>query len=220
MLDDKALEVELGHMTDAGTDVVAEQVVRSAACRPWLVLNRLSRLVVDPERFPDDREVMRRVGMGAVYTRTSHGEVLRRDDLDHERLLIRRLYEPYARAVADVVQGRVSTCNAAVIIDVHSYPSVPLPYELYPHARRPTVCLGVDEEHTPPWLLESARIAFEPLGDVAENEPFTGTYVPLRHYGIDPRVSSLMVEMRRDEEGQLPTGAAAALARLVDTVSQ
>lgn len=91
MLDDKALEVELGHMTDAGTDVVAEQVVRSAACRPWLVLNRLSRLVVDPERFPDDREVMRRVGMGAVYTRTSHGEVLRRDDLDHERLLIRRL---------------------------------------------------------------------------------------------------------------------------------
>jgi N-formylglutamate amidohydrolase len=219
VLDDSALEIELGHMTDAGTDVLAERVVGSAHRRPWLVLNHLSRLVVDPERFPDDREVMRRVGMGAVYTRTAHGQVLRSDDSDHKRLLIRRVYEPYAAAVADVVQGRLSACGAAVVIDVHSYPSAPLPYELYPDARRPAVCLGVDEVHTPRWLLDSAYEAFAAQGDVVENEPFRGTYVPLRHYGTDLRVSSLMVEMRRDDDGRLPAGLVAAVTALVDVVT-
>jgi len=205
-------------MTDAGTDVVAEQVVQSAERRPWLVLNHLSRLVVDPERFPDDREVMRGVGMGAVYTKTSHGEVLRSDDPDHERLLVRRVYEPYAAAVAEVVQGRLSACDSAVIIDVHSYPFEPLPYELYPLARRPTVCLGVDDVHTPSWLRDSAHDVFALLGDVAENEPFTGAYVPLRHYGTDRRVASLMVEIRRDSDGRLPAGVAGAVTALVDAV--
>ena len=41
-------------------------------------------------------------------------------------------------------------------------------------------------------------------------EPFTGTYVPLRHYGQDERVHSLMLEIRRDvhmaEPGGRPTG--------------
>lgn len=218
VLDDPTLEIELGHMTDAGTDVLAERVVTSARRRPWLVLNHLSRLVVDPERFPDDREVMRRVGMGAVYTRTAHGHVLRSDDPDHERLLIHRVYEPYAAAVADVVQGRLNACGAAVVIDVHSYPSAPLPYELYPDARRPAVCLGVDDMHTPRWLLDSAYEAFAAQADVVENEPFRGTYVPLRQYGTDLRVSSLMVEMRRDD-GRLPEGLVGAVTALVDAVT-
>ena len=219
VLDDAELDAELRRMTDAGTDVAAEHVMEATARPPWLVLNHLSRLVVDPERFPDEREVMRQVGMGAVYARTAHGGVLREDDPDHERLLIRSVYEPYSRAVADVVQGRLDTCDAAVILDVHSYPAAPLPYELYPHARRPAVCLGVDDLHTPTWLLERAHKEFAAEGDVAENEPFTGTYVPLRHYGTDLRVSSLMVEMRRDDDGRLPAGACDALVRLVDSIS-
>jgi hypothetical protein len=82
--------------------------------------------------------------------------------------------------------------------------------------------------HTPPWLLDAARRAFSPLGPVAVDSPFRGTYVPLDRHGRDRRVSSIMVELRRDtylvEPDGLPTSgltaAAAALARLVDAAGR
>jgi N-formylglutamate deformylase len=75
-------------------------------------------------------------------------------------------------------------------------------------------------------LLAAALDAFSPLGDVAVNAPFAGTYVPVRHYRTDLRVESLMVEVRRDaylgEREGAPTGGldlvAAALARLLATL--
>jgi N-formylglutamate deformylase len=44
------------------------------------------------------------------------------------------------------------------------------------------------------------------------NEPFAGAYIPLRHLGRDSRVTSVMVELRRDtylrDDGSLdPAGA-------------
>jgi N-formylglutamate amidohydrolase len=60
------------------------------------------------------------------------------------------------------------------------------------------------------------------------NSPFAGTYVPLKHYGKDPRVSALMIKIRRDvymSEPGGPSGAgltalAAALAHLVNALSE
>ena len=81
VLDDDALDAELTAMTDAHTDLLARRISESVrGRRPWSFVNRLSRLVVDPERFPDEREVMNSVGMGAVYTRTSTGKRLRADE--------------------------------------------------------------------------------------------------------------------------------------------
>jgi hypothetical protein len=86
LLDDQALGAELDRMTDSHTAVIAERAAAEAAVAPWRFANALSRLVVDPERFPDEREEMRAVGMGAVYTRTSDGRPLRADDDPaHER---------------------------------------------------------------------------------------------------------------------------------------
>lgn len=182
LLEDDALAAELRAMTDAHTDLLAmrisEQVSRS---RPWSFVNHLSRLVVDPERFPDDREVMNRVGMGAVYTRTSTGTRLRTEDRAHRSDLIATLFNPYSKALADLVDDRLATTGHAVILDLHSFPKAPLPYELYPDDERPVTCLGGDDRHTPAKLLDAAREAFAPLGSVATNQPFRGTYVPLRH---------------------------------------
>ena len=100
LLDDAALTAELDRMTDAHTDVVAARVAMEAATTPWRFVNRYSRLVVDPERFPDEREELRAVGMGAVYTRTSHGAPLRAEDPDHARELLATHFEPYATALA------------------------------------------------------------------------------------------------------------------------
>ncbi|MER5430068.1 N-formylglutamate amidohydrolase [Streptomyces sp. NPDC002588] len=226
VLDDAALERELDHITDAHTARIAEEAARSAGVTPWRFVNRLSRLVVDPERFPDEREEMRAVGMGAVYTRTTHREVLRGDDTDPGPL-VERYFRPYARAMTEAVRERLAAVGRAVVVDVHSYPAEPLPYELHGAGPRPPVCLGTDSFHTPPELLAAAREAFSAAGGTGLDSPFAGTYVPLEFHGRDPRVSALMVEIRRDtymSEPGGPAGAglprlASALAALVDAVS-
>ncbi|MEU9734620.1 N-formylglutamate amidohydrolase [Streptomyces sp. NPDC048002] len=225
VLDDPALERELDHITDAHTARIAETAAEACALTPWVLTNRLSRLVVDPERFPDEREEMLAVGMGAVYTRTTHKEVLREAGGDTEPLL-ERYFRPYARAMTEAVAGRLAATGRAVIIDVHSYPSRALPYELHGDGQRPAVCLGTDAFHTPPALLAAAREAFAGCGEVGLDSPFAGTYVPLEFYGSDPRVSALMVEIRRDLYMSEPGGPAgpgltplaSALARLVDAL--
>ncbi|MFD7134649.1 N-formylglutamate amidohydrolase [Streptomyces sp. NPDC059894] len=225
VLDDAALERELDHITDAHTAEIAERAARLAGVAPWRFVNGLSRLVVDPERFPDEREEMLAVGMGAVYTRTTHREALRAADVDPEPL-VERYFRPYAQAMTDAVAGRLAAVGRAVIIDVHSYPTEPLPYELHGAGPRPPVCLGTDSFHTPPELLAAARKAFAEVGETGLDSPFAGTYVPLEHYGREPRVSALMVEIRRDTymtEPGGPAGAglerlASALAGLVDAV--
>ena len=85
----------------------------------------MSRLVVDPERFTDSSEVMNRVGMGAVYTRTSTGARLRAEDDIHRAWLIAAYFEPYSHALADLVDDRLSVTGRAVILDLHSFPDVP-----------------------------------------------------------------------------------------------
>ncbi|MGW0130398.1 N-formylglutamate amidohydrolase [Streptomyces sp. NPDC003299] len=226
VLDDLALERELDHITDAHTAEIAAEAARLAGVTPWRFVNRLSRLVVDPERFPDQREEMTAVGMGAVYTRTTHREVLRRDGLDPEPLL-ERYFRPYARAMTEAVAQRLDAVGRAVVVDVHSYPTAPLPYELHGTGPRPPVCLGTDAVHTPPALLKAACEAFAVCGETGLDSPFSGTYVPLDFYGREPRVAALMVEIRRDTYMSEPGGPAGpglgrlagALARLVDAVS-
>ncbi|GAA3507315.1 N-formylglutamate amidohydrolase [Streptomyces showdoensis] len=225
VLGDEELERELDHITDAYTEDIAAEAAASAGTTPWRFVNRLSRLVVDPERFPDEREEMLAVGMGAVYTRTTHRAELRPDGFDPAPLLD-RYFHPYARAMADAVAERLETAGRVVIVDVHSYPTRTLPYELHGEGPRPSVCLGTDAFHTPPALLAAARNAFAGFGEVGTDSPFAGTYVPLAHYRRDPRVGALMVEIRRDGYMTEPGGPAGpgvralgtALAELVDAL--
>ncbi|GAA2488542.1 N-formylglutamate amidohydrolase [Streptomyces longisporus] len=226
VLDGPALERELDHITDAHTAEIAAVAAELAEVAPWRFVNRLSRLVIDPERFPDEREEMLAVGMGAVYTRTTHREALRGEDTDPAPL-IERYFRPYARAMTEAVADRLAATGRAVIVDVHSYPSAPLPYELHGEGPRPPVCLGTDSFHTPRELLAAVREAFAGCGETGLDSPFSGTYVPLEFYGKDQRVSALMVEIRRDTYLTEPGGPAGpgltrlarALAALVDAVT-
>lgn len=226
LLDDTALERELDHITDAHTAELAEAAAGLARVTPWRFVNRLSRLVVDPERFPDEREEMTAVGMGAVYTRTTHRAALRPAGTDPEPLL-ERYFRPYARAMAEAVAGRLAATGRAIVLDVHSYPSEALPYELHGAGPRPPVCVGTDAFHTPPDLAERALKAFAECGGTGLDSPFSGAYVPLEFHGSQARVGALMVEIRRDLYMTEPGGPAgpglprlaSALATLIDGVS-
>jgi N-formylglutamate deformylase len=223
LVDNAALADELDHLTDAYTDVIAGQAAGQAAVRPWILRHRWSRLAVDPERFPDEREQMRAVGMGAVYTHGYAGRKLRDEDSVRDGTALRTHFEPYAAAVRDLVADRLAATGRAVVLDVHSYPTRPLPYELHGTGPRPPVCLGTDPFHTPPALIAAASAAF---GEVALNTPFAGCYVPLDFYRREPAVAALMIEIRRDgylvEPGGPPTdglpAVATRLAALVDAV--
>jgi N-formylglutamate amidohydrolase len=223
LVSDDLLAEELDHLTDAHTDRIALLAAQQADLRPWILRHRWSRLAVDPERFPDEREEMRAVGMGAVYTHGYAGRKLRDEDSVRDETALGTHFRPYAAAVRDLVAERLGACGRAVIVDVHSYSSRPLPYEMHGATPRPAVCLGTDLFHTPPGLLEAAKAAFV---DVALDTPFAGCYVPLEFYRREPAVAALMIEIRRDgymiEPGGPPTSGlpvlAARLAALVNAV--
>ena len=158
---------------------------------------------------------MRSVGRGAVYTRTSDGGLLRQPTEATERQLIQRFFEPYAQSMEELVAGRLKDVGRAVIIDVHSYPSSPMAYELRASQTRPQLCLGVDAFHSPATLVEAARRAFDGrLEKPSVNQPYAGAYVPLRWFGKEPRVEAIMLEVRRDAYMDEATGALISLGQV------
>jgi N-formylglutamate amidohydrolase len=186
------LEVEKDHMTDHFTnDLVASMSGASS------LVNGLCRFVVDVERFPDEREEMLAVGMGAFYTQGSQKQKIR-DTAEISNPALREFFDAYSNAFTELVQRTVDTHGRAVIIDVHSYPKQPLPYELHSNENRPQLDIGADSAHTSALLVGEVVKAFSHL-EVGINESFHGTYVPLRFYEAqDSRVQSVMLEIRRD----------------------
>lgn len=200
LLSDIELEDELNEVTDTLTDQIALHAVKklpSALPQPWLFINRLSRFVIDPERFPDEREIMNKVGMGAVYLKTTTGKQLRPESFNTSQLL-ETYFHPYSHALSELVDGALDRTGAALIIDVHSYRANQHQNAVNHGQRRPAMCIGTDEFHTPDWLTQLFRVEFSKTGDCYENEPYAGTYVPLKFYRKDSRVHSIMMETRAD----------------------
>jgi N-formylglutamate deformylase len=168
----------------------------------------VSRLVVDVERFrSDDREPCAAVGMGAVYVRGTRGQALRRPDPDRREVLLKTYYDPHHRACEEATAQALGSWGRCVVLDAHSYPKGPLPTQR-PDAPQPEIGLGTDAFHTPPALRELAQKYFADHGlEVGLDEPFNGTFVPTCFWRQEPRVHSLMVEVRRDLYMDEATGA-------------
>ena len=155
-------------------------------------------MVIDPERFPDEREVMNQVGMGAVYFKTSTGLALRSESFD-TKPLITEVFQPYAHSFTNLISELLRANGFVLIIDVHSYRVKQHPNAVNHGQARPAICLGTDEFHTPEWLSKVATECFSPIGDVIQNQPYAGTYVPLDYYGRESAVLSIMLECRADQ---------------------
>lgn len=198
LLDDASLEHELNEATDTLTDQIAVKAVdQLAGVQPSLFINRTSRFVIDPERFPDERERMNAIGMGAVYLKSTSGAPLRSEGFDPTPLLD-AFFHPYAKAFTELVDRVLAQHDKAIIIDVHSYRAHQHENAINHGQRRPAMCIGTDAFHTPNWLRALFFSEFSQIGDCFENEPYAGTYVPLKHYGKDARVLSVMMETRAD----------------------
>jgi len=196
LLNDEELHEEMLSLTDWYTDELYAPVHEQGGAA---LIYKVSRLLVDPERFQDDsKEVLASRGMGVIYTRTSHGRILRKPFTDKEReTLLDTYYRPYHLALEHMTERLVNKFGKCLILDGHSFPGKALPYEIDQDAQRPHVCLGTDAQHTP----ESVSSLLEAICrrwkmTVKRNAPFAGTIIPSGHYG-DERVLSVMIEIKR-----------------------
>jgi N-formylglutamate deformylase len=189
------LRQELRRLTDWHTaDLYAADVAPADVVRA-----EVSRLVVDVERFPDDRdEPCAQVGMGATYLRTSEGVPLRVLTAERRAALLDRHYWPHHRRLDDAAAARLARFGHCVILDAHSFPAVPLPTQV-DFSAPPEIGIGTQPGHTPPALSGLAEDFFRRQGFVVGVDvPFSGAMVPNRFFGQDARVRSLMIEVRRD----------------------
>ena len=195
LLSPSELSRESLRLTDAHTAALYAE-----GCLPADILRaRVSRLVVDVERFADDdREPCSRVGMGATYLRTCDGRPLRRLTPVRREQLMRAYYWPHHAALEAVATVRLARFGRCVILDAHSYPTGPLPTQV-PFGRSPEIGIGTEGIHTSSELRRWSEAFFRARGfDVGFDTPFSGAMVPGFCFGRDPRVQSLMIEVRRD----------------------
>lgn len=189
------LNEEILKMTDHFTD----QLFEFDTFTPKTLKFPVSRLLLDPERFvSDSEEVMSKVGMGCIYEKTHNGKPLKHaSKIRYE--LISKYYQPHHERFTSMVDECLKLNSKCLIVDCHSFPKRPLPYELNQEPIRAEVCIGTDAYHTPDWLLEFMRDNFKSEGfSVAVDKPFSGSIVPAAHWKKTRAVSSVMIELRRD----------------------
>lgn len=197
LLSDEELADEILRLTDYYTEELFASMTAEIASP---VIFPVNRIVTDPERFTDkNNEPMEKHGMGAVYTLTLNGKPLRNGLTEHERIeLLDTYYYPHHNILYNNVKKHLEITGRCLIIDCHSFPSLPFPFEANQELERPDICIGTDDFHTPGWLaMETARL-FRNYGyTVAFNHPFAGCLVPLPYYRINSHVHSLMIEINR-----------------------
>ena len=204
------LAYEVDAMTDHHTDRLFDLPGAHRCVFP------VSRLVVDPERFIEDS--MESVGMGVVYTHTAAGEALRAISEIDRLALINSYYHPHHSVLTRMVDECLEQHSRCLIIDCHSFPAQPLPYES--DLNRPEICIGTDPYHTSTSLKDCLSTVFKALGyDVAIDSPFSGTIVPLKHYHKDQRVASVMIEVNRSLYTS-PSGFKRVQSDLTHAISQ
>lgn len=196
LLNDAELSIELERLTDHFTD----ELFFSSNAASQILSFPVSRFVVDPERYSDDtQEPMAERGHGVIYTGTTDCRPLRRKLSNDERTeLLELYYVPHHSSLTAATQQSLEENGFVTIVDAHSFPDIPLPVDLSQQTPRPDICIGTDSTHTPRELVELVYDHFLAAGfSVRIDDPYAGTIVPLHYFGIDNRVSSIMIEINR-----------------------
>lgn len=90
-----------------------------------------------------------------------------------------------------MVEDKLNKFGEALIIDCHSFSNNSLGY--------PDICLGTDDYHTPPNLINKISDFFKNKGySVKVNYPFNGTIVPLKFLNKNKNVNSILIEINKN----------------------
>lgn len=176
--------------SNISADLYTEQLARQAWPLATIIEAKISRIVLDVERYEDDsKEIMAQFGRGIIYTKSHDGKKIRGKVSQKKRQkLIDQYYAPHWKKLRDNAKGKV-------LIDLHSYPVEPWSIELRPNDSRPEIDLGFTEELTPTKWVTSITNHFKNLDfEVGHNTPYSGV--------IDAGAkAAIMIEVRRDVIG-------------------
>lgn len=189
----EAIEKELLKLTDLYTDDLFYSEADEA------IIADFSRIFCDSERFPDDaEEVMAQFGMGVLYEKSDDGEVIRKVTPELREKILREYYHKHHQKFNSAVNEQLQFFETALIIDCHSYPSMPLKRDLDKTPERPDFNIGTDSFHTPQHLIDISVEFFNKEGySLGIDWPYKGAIVPLQHYRTNKQVQSIMLEINR-----------------------
>lgn len=147
-----------------------------------------SRIFCDVEKLLKN-EPMDEVGRGIMYTHTIDGKPMREFNHHDYWNIITQYYIPYHTELTRKVNDILTSEGVVRIIDCHSYNGFDNEFDF---------CIGTDDFHTPKYLSDYVIQFFENKGfKVGVNSPYSGTYVPMKFYGNERRVESVMVEVNK-----------------------
>jgi len=189
--------IELFKEMDILTDRYTDELFRSD--KDITVRTDFSRIFCDVERFEDDkREVMAKYGMGAVYSHTDDGRLMRIVDRELRGRIIAEYYKPHHQDLFEAVDRQMKTYGEARIVDCHSFPDKPFHCDLNRDNERPDICIGRNSWHTPYSWVVAAMEFFRFKGlSVCIDIPYASTIIPQQYLYKNTRVKSIMIEVNR-----------------------
>jgi len=183
------IQNELMLLTDYATDEIFN------VSNTDKIIPNFSRIFCDVERLPDNIEPMFQYGRGFYYTKTDDGQVLRDDTL--KDFVHKYYYLPHFDKLNNLVTKKLQENGSAYIIDCHSFSNTPLMSDLEKNKSRPDICIGTDNDHTPQFLIDLIKLAFENYGYSVElNYPYSGTMIPTI-FQNNKNVYGIMIEINK-----------------------
>jgi len=186
------MQKEIDLLTDWATDKIFDgaDIIK--------IVPQFSRVFCDVERLKDEDEEMFAKGRGFFYTHTDNGNILRENINNIKEKIFNDYYLPHHNLFNSEVQKKLNKYDAVNIIDCHSFSDIPFKSDLNQNTNRPDICLGVDEFHTPKYLLNYIKNIFEKENLTVDiNNPYSGTIVPIEHYQKNNKIHSIMIEINR-----------------------
>lgn len=164
-----------------------------------MIVTPFSRLFCDVERFKrDEDEIMSKVGMGATYELFDDGSLLRTLTSKFRETIIEGYYDKHHSLLNLEVKRQLEKNGKVLILDCHSFSSIPFIRDLNQNSNRPDFNIGTDPYHTPKELINISKQYFIDLGYSCEVDwPYSGSIVPLEYYKKNKNVNSIMLEVNR-----------------------
>lgn len=213
---EEVLQQEILKLTDWYTDDLFENQTDAS------IKATFSRIFCDTERFSDDsQEIMAQFGMGALYTKTDNGNIMRNVTETLRTKILKEYYWKHHNYFTKTVKTQLEKWGTATIVDCHSFPSKPIVRDLIQATDRPDFNIGTDSYHTPKKLIEASKDFFQQKGfSLGIDQPYAGSIVPMAFYKKDKNVQSIMLEINRKLYLNEPTNEKSAEYQATKKITQ